>query len=122
MNGKPTLPVERCRQILLSGNAISVLYCAQEQDTARVAETRAAAGAAGSVAGTWGLPPTLLQLLGANACLVAHLLSSRDQVQPLRKGDLHPGTHCLAGNQLLLKLSPGLRGFKAAKNLLNPIQ
>lgn len=114
--------MERCREILLSGNAISVLYCTQEQDTARVAETRAAEGTAGAVAGTWEPPPTLLQLLGANACLVAHLLSSRDQVQPLRKGDLHPGTHCLTGNKLLLKLTPGLRGFKAAKNLLNPFQ
>ena len=60
---------------------------------ARVAEATAAAAAAGAAVGARRLPPTmaLLQLPEANACLVAYLLSSRDQIQSVRKGDLHPG-------------------------------
>lgn len=82
--------------MLLGGNAISALCCAQEQE-------------AGTQLGwqrhqlQWGQPGlrhvhggcpqlmALLQLPEANACLVAHLLSSRDRIQSLRKGDLHPG-------------------------------
>lgn len=84
-NEKPVVPAESCREMLLGGDAISGLLGAQEREARtqlgwqRQQQQRGQPGLRW-VHGGFPQPMALLQLPEAKACLVAHLVSSRDQI------------------------------------------